>query len=45
VENELQVQFDADGLATLLPSAAKRLSSDVVAISAVPVVVKNNEDY
>jgi hypothetical protein len=45
VENELQVQFDADGLATLLPSAARRLSSDTVAISAAPANVKKNEDY
>ncbi len=45
VENELQVQFDADGLATLLPSAAKRLSSDAVAVSASPVTVKKSEDY
>jgi hypothetical protein len=45
VENELQVQFDADGLATLLPSPAKKLSSDAVAISVAPPTVKQNEDY
>jgi hypothetical protein len=39
------VQFDADGLATLLPSAAKKLSSDAVAISVAPLAVKKNEEY
>ena len=46
VENELLITFDADGLATLLPSAAKRMSSDAVAVTPVSVVpVKKSEDY
>ncbi len=41
VENELQITYDADAVATLLPAAAKRLSVDG------PAAVKpaKNEDY
>ena len=46
VENELQITFDADGLATLLPSAAKRMSSDAGAAAPASVApVKKSEDY
>ncbi len=44
VENELQIGFDADAVATLLPEAAKRLSRDPVAAPA-PAPVAKNEDY
>jgi Protein of unknown function (DUF3579) len=42
VENELQIAFDADAVATLLPDAAKRMSTDVV---AAPRVAPKSEDY
>jgi Protein of unknown function (DUF3579) len=42
VENDLQIAFDADAVATLLPEAAKRMSSDV---TAAPRAVTKNEDY
>jgi hypothetical protein len=41
VENELQITFDADAVATLLPAAAKRLSVDGV----LPPFAARNEDY
>jgi Protein of unknown function (DUF3579) len=49
VENELQITYDADAVATLLPSAAKRLSVDG-AIQAptptqAPALATKNEDY
>ncbi|TAG01181.1 MAG: DUF3579 domain-containing protein [Burkholderiales bacterium] len=42
VENELQITYDADAVATLLPAAAKKLSVD-----GPPVVVRSakSEDY
>ncbi len=42
VENELQIVFDADAVATLLPEFAKRLSRD--GIVAQPAAAKS-EDY
>ncbi len=42
VENELQIAFDADAVATLLPDAAKRMSTDAV---AAPRVTPKSEDY
>jgi Protein of unknown function (DUF3579) len=42
VENDLQIAFDADAVATLLPEAAKRMSSDVTATSRAP---PKSEDY
>jgi hypothetical protein len=42
VENELQITYDADAVATLLPAAAKKLSVD-----GPPVVLRSakSEDY
>ncbi len=42
VDNDLQIGFDADAVATLLPETAKRMSSDVV---AAPRAVPKSEDY
>lgn len=42
VENELQIAFDADAIASLLPEAAKRMSSDAV---AAPNPATKIEDY
>jgi Protein of unknown function (DUF3579) len=42
VENELQIAFDADAVATLLPDAAKRMSRDAV---AAPASARKSEDY
>jgi hypothetical protein len=42
VENELQITFDADAIATLLPDTASRLSREVL---ASPASVPRNEDY
>lgn len=42
VENELQVGFDADAVASLLPEAAKRMSRDTL---APPKPAPKNEDY
>jgi Protein of unknown function (DUF3579) len=42
VENELQITYDADAVATLLPEAANRLSREVL---ATPAPVRRNEDY
>jgi hypothetical protein len=44
VENELQVTFDADAVATLLPSAAKILAREAQ-LAPPPAPVKKNEDY
>jgi hypothetical protein len=44
VENELQVTFDADAVATLLPSAAKVLAREAQH-APPPAPVKKNEDY
>jgi Protein of unknown function (DUF3579) len=42
VENELQIAFDADAVATLLPETAKRMSSEAL---AAPAPVRTSEDY
>ncbi|MGL4231569.1 MAG: DUF3579 domain-containing protein, partial [Casimicrobium sp.] len=42
VDNDLQIGFDADAMATLLPETAKRMSSDAV---AAPRVAPKVEDY
>jgi Protein of unknown function (DUF3579) len=42
VDNDLQIAFDADAVATLLPETAKRMSSDAV---AAPRAVPKSEDY
>jgi hypothetical protein len=42
VENELQITYDADAVATLLPAAAKRLSVDG---PQPPASARSNEDY
>lgn len=44
VENELQIGYDADAVASMLPEAAKRLSRDAVAAPSPPPASKN-EDY
>ena len=46
VDNDLQITFDADAVATLLPDAVRRISRETPAVSsnAVSVAVKN-EDY
>ncbi len=41
VENELQIAFDADAVATLLPEAAKRMSAEAIAPTKQP----KSEDY
>lgn len=48
VENELQVTFDADAVATLLPEAAKILSREAMLSpprSPVSAPAKKSEDY
>ncbi len=42
VDNDLQIGFDADAMATLLPETAKRMSSDAV---AAPRAAPKSEDY
>jgi hypothetical protein len=44
VENELQVTFDADAVATLLPGAAKILAREAQ-FAPPPAPVNKNEDY
>lgn len=43
VENELQIGYDADAIASMLPEAAKRLSRDTQ--PAPPPPASKNEDY
>ena len=43
VDNDLQITFDADAVATLLPETVRRMSRD--APIAQPVVATKNEDY
>lgn len=43
VENELQIGYDADAIASMLPEAAKRLSRDTQ--PAPPPPAPKNEDY
>ena len=43
VDNELQITFDADAVATLLPEVARRLSQDVPAHAVAPL--RPDEDY
>ena len=42
VDNELQITFNADAVATLLPETARRMSREAPAIAAQPT---NAEDY
>ena len=46
VDNDLQITFNADAVATLLPDTVRRMSRETPAVSfnAVPAAVKN-EDY
>ena len=43
VDNDLQITFDADAVATLLPDTVRRMSRD--AQIAQPAVATKNEDY
>ena len=46
VDNDLQITFDADAVATLLPETVRRMSRDTPAVSsAEPPGPKKNEDY
>ena len=46
VDNDLQITFDADAVATLLPETVRRMSRDTPAVSsAEPPAPKKNEDY
>jgi hypothetical protein len=42
VDNDLQIGFDGDAMASLLPDAAKRMSSEAV---ATPKPAPKSEDY
>ena len=43
VDNDLQITFDADAVATLLPDTVRRMSRDTQI--AQPAVATKNEDY
>ena len=43
VDNDLQITFDADAVATLLPDTVRRMSRDVSV--AAPPTASKNEDY
>ncbi len=43
VDNDLQITFDADGVATLLPDTVRRMSRDTPV--APPLAPTKNEDY
>ena len=43
VDNDLQITFDADAVATLLPDTVRRMSRDTPV--AQPAVATKNEDY
>ena len=47
VDNDLQITFDADAVATLLPDTVRRMSRDAPAVSSVapPAAAARNEDY
>ncbi|MEO7256170.1 MAG: DUF3579 domain-containing protein [Casimicrobium sp.] len=47
VDNDLQITFDADAVATLLPDTVRRMSRDTpaVAANAAPAATIKNEDY
>ena len=46
VDNDLQITFDADAVATLLPDTVRRMSRDAPAVSsAAPPAAAKNEDY
>ena len=47
VDNDLQITFDADAVATLLPDTVRRMSRDSPAVSsaAPPPAATKNEDY
>ena len=44
VDNDLQITFDADAVATLLPDTVRRMSRDAPVAAPPPAMVKN-EDY
>ncbi len=44
VDNDLQITFDADAVATLLPDTVRRMSRDTPVASPPPAAAKN-EDY
>ncbi len=46
VDNDLQITFNADAVATLLPDTARRMSRDTPSVSTVaPPAPTKNEDY
>ncbi len=47
VDNDLQITFNADAVATLLPDTVRRMSRDTPAVSsnAAPAAPIKNEDY
>ena len=46
VDNDLQITFNADAVATLLPDTARRMSRDTPAVvAATPPAPVKNEDY
>ena len=44
VDNDLQITFDADAVATLLPDTVRRMSRDTP-VAAPPAAIVKNEDY
>ena len=45
VDNELQITFDADAVATLLPDTVRRMSQETLATPATPANPAKTEDY
>ena len=45
VDNELQITFDADAVATLLPDTVRRMSQETPATPATPANPAKAEDY
>ena len=45
VDNELQITFDADAVATLLPDTVRRMSQETPATPATPANPAKTEDY
>jgi hypothetical protein len=46
VDNDLQITFDADAVATLLPESVRRMSQDsAILASKIAQIVAPNEDY
>ena len=45
VDNELQITFDADAVATLLPDTVRRMSQETPATPATPANPAKTDDY